>query len=78
MTYSVKPLREAGLQARWTKTSDGRPIIVVRNPNSKYHHQRETWWVITNKMWEDMKTTNNIVEAFTNHTLLGDIFSVIA
>ena len=75
MKYSVKDLREGGLEARWTKNSRGAPIIVARCPMANSKHQREKWWMVDNGMFEAMKQ-KGIIEAFSCHTLLGDIFSV--
>lgn len=77
MKYSVKTLRAAGLEARWTHNQSGAPIIVARNPQSKFHHARETWWQIGVDMWKAM-TKDGIVDAFENHIFLGDIFSIPA
>jgi hypothetical protein len=75
--YIVGTMREAGLEAKWGKMRSGGPIILVRDPNSKHKHQRETWWAVTGDMWQTMLKTN-IKEGFDSHTLLGDIFSVKA
>lgn len=75
LKHSVKTYRAAGLEAKWGKVNGGTPAIFVRNPKAEAKHQRETWWMITNRMFDDMKEVG-IVEAFTRHTLLGDIFSV--
>lgn len=74
MKLSVKTMRDAGLEAKWGKFR-GTPFIFVRNPNSKLKHQREQWWILDKDMWQAMNK-QGIVEAFTNHTLLGDIFSI--
>jgi len=75
MKYSVKTLRAAGLEARWTHNRNGAPIIVARNPKAPGPHQRTTWWYVTSVMWIAMQK-DGVEEAFNNHTLLGDIFSV--
>lgn len=67
MKYSVKTLREAGLQARWTKTRRGAPIISASNGNG--------WYVVDKDMWESMKKYG-VMETFSNYTLLGDYFSI--
>lgn len=74
LKYRVGTFREAGLEARWSKVR-GAPIIVVRNPNANTNHQREQWWVCDKYMFEDMKK-DGIIEAFDNHTILGDILSI--
>lgn len=73
MKYSVKTIRHAGLEARWTRTRNGAPIMVTRNPNSEFKHQRERWWYVDKPMWDDMSSVG-VAEAFDRHTLLGDIF----
>jgi hypothetical protein len=75
MKYSVKTLRSAGLEARWTHNRNGAPIIVARNLRAPLTHQRSTWWHVTAGMWTSMQK-DGVVEAFDNHTLLGDIFSI--
>ena len=75
LPYRVKPLREAGLEAKWTRTHKGAPIIVVRNPNSTEKHQRERWYRVDQKMFDDMQKVG-ILEAFDRATLLADIFSI--
>lgn len=77
LKYTVKSLREAGLEARWTRTSAGAPILAVRNPKSKEKHQREKWWAVDKHMWTDMQRSG-ILEGFDSHTLLGDMFSIPA
>jgi len=70
MTYSVKTIREAGLEARWTRTSLNAPIIAARRPGEK-------WYVIDRRMWDCMKT-EGIKSAFERFTLLGDFFFIPA
>ena len=77
MTYRVSTFRTAGLEARWTRTHAGKPIIVVRNPLALREHQRTQWWAVTAGMWTSMQATG-IIEGFTQHTLLGDVFSIPA
>ena len=74
LKLAVGTMRDAGLEAKWGKLRD-RPVIFVRNPKSPNKHQREQWWIVDNGMWQSMNK-QGIVEAFTNHTLLGDIFSI--
>jgi hypothetical protein len=71
MKYSVKDIRAAGLEACWSKTRRGRPIIMARNPRAS------TWWAVDRHMWEDMQR-DGIMSAFERCTLLGDLFSVEA
>lgn len=75
--YSVNPLRIAGLEARWTHTRNGAPIIVARDPKAISEHQRLTWWHVDQAMWDTMNEIG-IKEGFDRHTLLGDLFSVPA
>lgn len=74
---SVKTFRDAGLEAKWGRTSRGGPCLYVRNPASHYKHQRETWWMVTKSMHSAMESAG-IVEGFTLQTLIGDVFSVRA
>jgi hypothetical protein len=69
MKYSVKTLRAAGLEARWTRSRHGAPIIVARKSGSS------TWWHVGQDMWKRMIQIG-VIPAFERHTLLGDIFSV--
>ena len=75
MEYVVKTFRDAGLEARWTKTRRGQPCIVVRDPNSKIDHMRTQWWLVDQPMFDDMDK-HGIMDGFVNHTLLGDMLSV--
>lgn len=70
MKYTVSTIRSAGLEARWTRTRVGAPIIAAREPG-------KLWYVIGRDMWEAMKT-GGVNEVFKQYTLLGDIFSVPA
>ena len=74
LTYSVKTLRKAGLEARWGYRNRKR-ILCARDPNAHAAHQRNTWWYVDKDMFEAMKR-DGVREAFTNHTLLGDYFSI--
>lgn len=68
MNYNVGTIREAGLEARWGKTSKGALYIAARKP--------EGWWYIVDKaMWTRAHEVG-IMEAFEEHTCLGDIFSI--
>lgn len=77
MKYSVKTLREAGLQARWTKTGkyQSKPIIVARDPKAPHAHQRDTWWAVDDRMWSAM-CRDGIRSGFLSVTFLGDLFSI--
>jgi len=75
MNYNVKTLRSAGLEAKWTKTRRGAPIMVARDPNSDQQHQRSRWWYVDRMMWELMQKLG-VREGFDSATLLGDLFSI--
>jgi len=75
MKYCVQTFRDAGLEARWSKTRSGAPIIVVRWPAAKLEHQRDEWWLVTNDLWIAMQRLG-VIDAFDAHTLLGNIFSL--
>lgn len=77
MKYQVGTLREAGLEARWTKTRNGAPIIAARDPVGYEQHQKTQWWVVDDAMWKDMER-HGIKVGFDNHTMLGNFFSVPA
>jgi hypothetical protein len=67
--YSVKTIRAAGLQARWTRTRLGAPIISA--------NAGKGWYVVGRDMWNAMKA-EGVRPAFERFTLLGDIFSIPA
>lgn len=48
--YRVGTFRAAGLQAKWSKTRQGRPVIVAND--AKHSHQ---WYAITDSVLERMK-----------------------
>lgn len=75
VNYRVADIRALGLEARWAKRRSGSPIIVARNPAAELAHQRDKWWVIDRGMWERAQKVG-LIEAFNEHTLLGDYFSV--
>jgi hypothetical protein len=74
LKHSVETYRAAGLEAKWAKRN-GTPFIYLRNPKAKHAFQRETWWLCDRSMFESMQNAG-IVEGFSNHTLLGDVFFV--
>ena len=51
--------------------------MFVRDPNAKTAHQRTKWWAVDNVMW-NMAQKIGVANAFTNCTLLGDMFSIPA
>lgn len=75
MPYRVATFRSAGLQARWTRTRQGAPIIAVRHPQAATEHQRTRWYYVDQCMWADM-AADGIIPAYDGHTLLADIFSI--
>lgn len=72
---TVGDMRKHGLEAKWGKTRAGRPAIFVRNPKAAARFQRDNWWLVDRDMFAAMKR-DGVLEAFTNHTLLGDIFAL--
>ena len=73
--YRVGPLREAGLEAKWSKDGSGQPLIVARDPNAKSTHQRRSWWIVDVQMWGTMKK-HGIIDGFNSATLLGNVFYI--
>jgi hypothetical protein len=69
--YRVATFREAGLEAKWSKTRIGKPYLLGRQCGTK------TWFVITSDMIERMEEVG-IMEGFEEHTLLGNVFAVNA
>lgn len=67
--YRVGAFRDAGLNAKWRKTEHGAPYIVVKLP-----HQNR-WYVCNQSMWDYMAKVG-VLQGYTDHTLLGDVFSV--
>lgn len=75
MKYNVGTLPAAGLEARWSRTPTGGPIIVARDPAAASPHQRTKWWWVDRSMWDLMKV-EGVREGFDGATVLGNIFSV--
>lgn len=67
--YRVSTFREAGLEAKWSKTRVGQPYIVARTVGAK------SWYIVTKDMFERMKIVG-VAEGFEEHTLLGDVLSI--
>jgi len=67
--YKVKTFRDAGLEAKWSKTSTGRPIIIARRPGTKQ------FYFISASVYFDMKRFG-IAEAWESWTVLADVFSL--
>lgn len=74
VNYRVADIRALGLECKWSKVRGG-PIIVARNPAAELAHQREKWWMIDQNMWERARKVG-LVQAFDEHTALGNYFSV--
>ncbi len=77
MKYRVATFRDAGLEAKWGKTHSGRPAIFVRHPEAIHEHQRTTWYMVTDGMFNHMKA-DGIIEGYNTCTLLADVFSIPA
>jgi hypothetical protein len=75
LSYKVGTFRDAGLEAKWTKTRSGAPVIVVRDPKADLAHQRNKWWMVDAAMFENMKK-DGVRPAFLGCTLIADIFSL--
>lgn len=67
--YRVNTFREAGLEAKWSKTNIGSPYLVARKAGTK------TWYKVTAGMFSRMEKVG-VVEGFEEHTLLGDVLSI--
>ncbi len=67
--YRVSTFREAGLEAKWSKTTAGQPYILARAVGTK------SWYVVASNMFERMKKVG-VIEGFEEHTLLGDVLSI--
>lgn len=70
MDYNVRTVRAAGLEARWTRTRTGAPIIVARDASAS-----QSWYGVTDRMWKDARRLG-LRAAFESHTALGDFFSI--
>ena len=68
LTYTVKSIRDAGLEVKWSKNKNGTPIMVARAKPGPYYY-------IDKDLWKRAKKVG-IREAFSEHTLLGDIFFI--
>ena len=77
LSYTVKTLRDAGLEARWGRTRDGAPCLFTRDPNAAHTHQRRKWWMVDRGMWDAMNKLG-VCDGFDGATLLGDFFSIPA
>lgn len=73
--YRVGTFREAGLDARWTKTYEGEPYIALRDSSAPGEHQRVAWWCCDDSMLAMMER-EGIREGFRCATTLGAFFSI--
>ena len=72
MKYRVGDFRDLGLEAKWTRTGAGAPIIAVRKPGTK------TWCAVTGHLFKSMSESDDPGEKFDQGTALVDIFSIPA
>lgn len=70
MKYAVGTLREAGLEAKWTKTRYGAPIIIARMPGVGGGR----WYAVDTHCWSRMLKVG-VREGFEQVNLLGEVFS---
>ena len=70
--YKVGLFKRAGLEAKWSRTSKGAPIIVARIYGSR------TWCAVDNRMWDAIKRSGKVMDTFKNYTVLVDFFSIPA
>ena len=75
LEYKVSTFRECGLDAKWSKTRSGKPIIVVRDPESELPHQRNQWWWLDSAMYKAMQN-EGVKQGFNSSTIIADIFSI--
>ena len=74
MKLCVADLRAAGVEAKWGHTLRRRPVILVRRLSEK--RPDDTWWLLTNGMWEEIANGKDADTVVAEHTLLGDLFSI--
>jgi hypothetical protein len=70
MEYKVKPIREAGIECKWSRNSANAPIILGRGTDGR-------WYYIDRAMWKRAQSVG-IAQAFEEHTTLGKWFSIPA
>jgi hypothetical protein len=73
MEYKVGWLRDAGFDAKWGKLQNGTPVLYVRQHGAA----KPTFWLVNKSMWARAKEVG-FPQAFSEHTVLGDIFSIRA
>lgn len=69
--YNVATLRAAGLEAKWTRTRKGAPIIIARDPAAA----SSTFYAVDAYMWKRAEDVG-LLEAFREGTALADFFSI--
>ena len=67
--YTVGAIRAAGLEARWSRTRAGAPILTAR------HAGETTWWIMSGRTYERAKIVG-WAKAFNEATCLSRYFSV--
>lgn len=69
MIYNLQYIRDAGFEARWTRTRNGAPIIEANDGHG--------WYVVDGRMW-DRAYAVGLRQAFEEFTTLGKFFSIRA
>ena len=67
MKFAVATFRDAGFEARWSKTGNSVPCIMIRNSH--------TWYMVTPAMWALM-LSHGVYEGFELATATANFFSV--
>jgi hypothetical protein len=67
--YRVATFREAGLDAKWSKSGAGKPCIVAKVKNSI------GYYVVTAAMFKRMQKVG-VSQGFEEFTILGNAFSI--
>lgn len=78
MTMSVKPLREAGLEAWWGRIRSGAPAMFVRLPAGHPDRHTDVWWLVDARLWDRISRATSpkqIVDEVANATCLGHFFN---
>jgi hypothetical protein len=73
LRYTVGTVRAAGLDARWTKTNAGAPIIAARRADVG----GGMWYVLDREIWGSAQKVG-LATAFEQHCALGKYFSIPA
>lgn len=69
--YRVSTFREAGLEAKWSKSKKGTPYLLAKQVEQK------TWFVVTSDMFSRMKEVG-VSQGFEEFTVAGNVFSISA